>query len=208
MASHVLAFTVLVAVLVAVPGPAVVLTMKNALVRGRPAAVATACGVLVADLIWATASVAGLTALLAASDTAFALVRVAGALYLLYLAGKLIFSKGLPLTQPSAEGSPRSGGLLRGFREGLLCDLSNPKTVLVFASVIPQFLSATSSPLEGLLLGVIFAGLGFGSLLVYAVVFGAARSLVSNARFTRNLLRGSGAALGIFGVALLRESPA
>ncbi|WP_051133650.1 LysE family translocator [Nocardia paucivorans] len=208
MAAHLLAFAVLAAVLVAVPGPAVILTIKNALVRGRPAAVATACGVLAADLAWATASVAGLTALLAASDVAFGLVRTAGALYLLYLAVKLIFSRGLPVTQPSAENTSQHRGLLRGFREGLLCDLSNPKTVLVFASVIPQFLAQADSSLEGLLLGVIFATLGFCSLLVYAVMFGAARSLVSNARLTRNLMRGSGAALGVFGVALLSESSA
>ncbi|NKY88220.1 LysE family translocator [Nocardia veterana] len=206
MASHLLAFTALAALLVVIPGPAVVLTMKNALVRGRPAAVATACGVLAADLVWAMASVAGLTALLAASHTAFGLVRIAGAAYLLYLAVKLVLTKELPVPQQTSSG--QQGGLLRGFREGLLCDLSNPKTVLVFASVIPQFLAEAGSSLDGFLLGVVFAGLGFCSLLGYAFLFGATRSLVSNARLTRNLLRAGGAALGGFGVALLNESRA
>ncbi|WP_157163571.1 LysE family translocator [Nocardia aobensis] len=200
-----MAFTALAALLVAIPGPAAILTSKNAVIRGRPAAIATACGVLAADLIWAMASVAGLTGLLAASHTAFELIRVAGATYLFYLAVRLVFSKGFSVEQTSAA-SLRPGGLIRGFREGLLCDLSNPKTVLVFASVIPQFLGETNPAVDGLFLGVIFAALGFCSLLSYAFLFGGTHFLISNAKLTRNLMRGSGAALGLFGVALLNES--
>ncbi len=95
----------------------------------------------------------------------------------------------------------------RAFGEGFLCDLSNPKTVLVYASVIPQFLNASSSGSDAFALGVIFAALGFSVSVVYALVFGAARTLLSKGRVMRNVLRGSGGILVLFGVGLLVERP-
>jgi len=95
----------------------------------------------------------------------------------------------------------------RAFGEGFLCDLSNPKTVLVYASVIPQFLTASNSPSGAFVLGVIFALLGFLSLLVYALVFSAAGAFLSNGRLMRNLLRGSGGILVFCGAGLLLDRP-
>jgi threonine/homoserine/homoserine lactone efflux protein len=211
MLSNLLAFTVIAIVLVAIPGPAVVLTLKNALLRGRTAALAIAFGVLVADLVWAMATAAGLTALLVSSQIAFDIVRVVGALYLLYLGVRLALSRDLSFLDSAAHASAsgdRRGNLLRSFREGLLCDLSNPKTMIVFASVIPQFLGNASHPGEAFVLGVAFAVLGMCSLLVYAMVFGTARRAVKDTRIVRALLRGSGAVLGVFGVGLLAETSA
>ncbi|WP_282778038.1 LysE family translocator [Nocardia sp. CC201C] len=208
---NLLAFTAVAVLLVAIPGPAVVLTLKSALLRGRQAAFGVAFGVLVADLVWAMATAAGLTALLVSSQIAFDIVRVVGALYLLYLGVRLALSRNLAVlgsaTQARTE-TDRRGGLLRSFREGLLCDLSNPKTMMVFASVIPQFLSNTSHPGEAFVLGLAFAVVGLCSLLVYAMVFGTARRAVKNTRVTRALLRGSGGVLGLFGVGLLAETSA
>jgi len=204
--AHLLAFAGLCAVLVAIPGPAVVLVMKSAVARGRRTALVTAAGVFVADLIWVLASVVGLTALLVSSQTAFEVLRYAGAAYLLYLGVRLLLTRDVD----SLRGSVTLPSVTwrRAFTEGLLCDLSNPKTLIVFASVIPQFLAVGSSgPLDALVLGVVFAVLGFGSLLIYSVVFGAARGLVSQARVFRAVMRGGGALLAAFGVALVVEQP-
>ncbi|HCB06982.1 MAG TPA: LysE family translocator [Nocardioides sp.] len=206
MPAHLLAFAGLCAVLVAIPGPAVVLVMKSAVARGRRTALVTAAGVFVADLIWVLASVVGLTALLVSSQTAFEVLRYAGAAYLLYLGVRLLLTRDVD----SLRGSVTLPSVTwrRAFTEGLLCDLSNPKTLIVFASVIPQFLAVGSSgPLDALVLGVVFAVLGFGSLLIYSVVFGAARGLVSQARVFRAVMRGGGALLAAFGVALVVEQP-
>lgn len=205
MVQNLLAFTALAVVLVAIPGPAVLLTLKNTLLHGRAAALGIAFGVLVADLVWAMATAAGLTAVLVSSQVAFDIVRIGGALYLLYLGVRLALSRDLQRLDLAAHpASP--GGVLRSFREGLLCDLSNPKTMIVFASVIPQFLGSASHPSETFLLGVAFAILGMCSLLVYATLFGTARRAVTNPRITRALLRGSGGVLGLFGIGLLTEN--
>jgi threonine/homoserine/homoserine lactone efflux protein len=204
--AHLLAFAGLCAVLVAIPGPAVVLVMKSAVARGRRTALVTAAGVFVADLVWVLASVVGLTALLVSSQTAFEVLRYAGAAYLLYLGVRLLLTRDVDSLRGPA-GLPRVTWR-RAFTEGLLCDLSNPKTLIVFASVIPQFLAVGSSgPLDALVLGVVFAVLGLGSLLAYTVVFGAARGLVSRARVFRAVMRGGGAVLAAFGVGLVLEQP-
>lgn len=213
MTSHVVAFAALAAVLVVVPGPAVLLVLKSAVLRGRCSAVVTAFGVLVADLIWATASILGLTALLVSSQLAFDLVRVAGAAYLVYLGAGLLLRPSVggavPGSGPSAEriGPGPTVGRRRAFVEGLVNDLSNPKTVIVYASVIPQFLGPSGTPLDLFVLGLVFAVLGFVSLLAYALVFGAARGLLARGRLMRTLMRVSGAVLVGFGAGLLIERP-
>ena len=206
MPPHLLAFAGLAAVLVAIPGPAVVLVMKSAVARGRRTAIVTALGVLAADLVWVLASVVGLTALLVSSRTAFEVLRYAGAAYLLYLGVRLLLTRDVDALRGSV--ALPTVTWRRAFVEGLLCDLSNPKTLIVFASVIPQFLAVGSSgPLDALVLGVVFAVLGFGSLLVYAAVFGVARGLVSRTRVFRAVMRGGGALLAAFGVGLVVEQP-
>jgi threonine/homoserine/homoserine lactone efflux protein len=207
-----LAFAALSAVLIAIPGPAVILVLKSAMLRGRASATVTALGVLTADLVWATASMVGLTALLVSSQVAFDAIRVAGAGYLIYLGVRLLRTRTFDPTDGSGAaldpGSPSSRvNRGRAFAEGFLNDLSNPKTVLVYASVIPQFLAGGSSPVDALVLGLVFALLGFASLLVYALVFGAAGTVLRNQRLMRNVLRGSGGVLVLFGAGLLVERP-
>jgi threonine/homoserine/homoserine lactone efflux protein len=206
-AETVLAFAAMSAVLVAIPGPAVILVLKNAMLRGRGSAVVTALGVLVADLIWATASVVGLIAVLVSSQVAFDAVRVAGAAYLIYLGVRLLRTREFNVSVDAEPGQPKNVSPGRAFGEGFVCDLSNPKTVLVYASVIPQFLNAYSAGSDAFVLGVVFATLGFASSVVYALVFGTARTWLSKGRIMRNVLRGSGGILVFFGVGLLVERP-
>lgn len=221
MGTHPLAFLGLVAVLVVVPGPAVVLIMKNAVLRGRGPAVLTAVGVLTADLVWMLTSAAGVTAVLVSYQPAFEALRYAGAAYLAFLGLRLIFSRHDDLLAPgSAPAVPETAGAVasgevasgrvpvtrrRAFIEGLLCDLSNPKTLLVFTSVIPQFLAPGSGVTTTVLLGLTFAVLGFVSLLLYTVLLGGARATVRRPRFARGLLRTGGAVLVAFGAGLVLE---
>ncbi len=79
--------------------------------------------------------------------------------------------------------------------------------MLVYASVIPQFLTASSSASDAFVLGVVFALLGFFSLLSYALVFSAAGTFLTNRRLVRNVLRGSGGILVFFAPGLLAERP-
>ncbi|WP_409465687.1 LysE family translocator [Amycolatopsis sp. GA6-003] len=206
--SSIVAFSALSVLLVLIPGPAVMLVLKSAVARGRGPALLTALGVLAADLVWAGASVAGLTALLVSSQVAFDVVRYLGAAYLIFLGAKLLVTRAAAGPDVAALSTGRPRGGWRAFREGLLSDLSNPKTVIVFTSVIPQFLHQGAHPADTLVLGSAFAVIGFLSLTGYALVFSSAAKLLRNARVTRAILRAGGAILAAFGVGLALERPA
>ena len=177
--SHYFAFVARVAVLVLIPGPAVILIMQKAVMTGYRGALRVAAGVLAADLVWAAAAAAaGVSAVIVASEPAFLALRFAGAAYLIYLGARLLLTPKDKLLPAAAAGEKDEtaawAGRPRAFRQGFLCDMTNPKTLLVFTSVMPQFIPAGSSPLGPALLGVTFAVLGFASLTVYSLVLGRA----------------------------------
>ncbi len=200
MLTEVLMFAGVAALLVLVPGPAVTLIMKNTVLHGARHALGTALGVFTADLIWAGASILGLTAVIVASGPAFLVVKLAGAAYLVYLGVRLLTRR----DDDSGTGPLRGGGRRpRAFREGFLCDMANPKTVLVYASIIPQFVQpGAGAALHVAVLGVTFAVVGLVGLAVYTLLFTAARSLMVRSRVRRWMTRVSGAILTTFGIGL------
>ena len=199
-------FALLAVVLVAIPGPAVTLVMKQSLMRGRREALKTAAGVFSADLFWVAASIVGLTAVIVASQPVFQAIRILGAVYLCWLGATLLFRRRRSSGATSSDEEPVRRLRLSPFAEGVMCDLSNPKTLLVFTSVIPQFLPTDGgSVVQATVLGVTFAALGFGSLVVYALVFGRVGLAGLESRIGDTILRSSGAVLVFFGVRLALE---
>ena len=207
MFSHLVSFTALAAVLVAIPGPAVMLIMRSAVLHGRRAATLIAFGVFSGDLVWIAASVTGLTAVLVASRPAFEALRYAGAAYLIYLGLRLLIqgsSKADP-TQGEQPATRAGRASQRGYVQGALCELTNPKTLLVFTSVIPQFAPARPGVFDLALFGALFAVLGLLSLLTYASVLGGTHRFVRHKKLTDVLTRAAGAALAGFGIDLAAD---
>lgn len=216
MLNHWLPFIGLVAVLVAIPGPAVILAIRTALMRGTGTALRVSLGAFIGDLVWVAAAVFGVTTLLVSSQIAFDILRWAGAAYLVYLGVRLIRTRrGANLTMvvgSSDESSvdddqaPEPRRLLRHpLVEGMVIELSNPKTLLVFTSVIPQFLPHDADSFDVAMLGVTFALLGLTSMSVYSVLMGATRKAVKKSGATHRLLRLSGGILVAFGIRLVLE---
>jgi threonine/homoserine/homoserine lactone efflux protein len=202
---NLLGFASLAAVLVAIPGPAVTLVMKRSVVSGRRQATKTALGVMSGDLFWMTSSVVGLTAVIVASQPLFQAIRLLGAAYLCWLGATLLFRRRAGDDTPAALDSPRRLRL-GAFAEGAIAELSNPKALLVFTSVIPQFLPAGGGhPFQVALLGTTFAIVGFAALMAYATVFSKIGLAGLNTRIGDTLLRIGGAILIIFGIRLATE---
>ena len=164
-----LLFAATAAALVAIPGPNIVYIVARSIDGGRRAGVASAHGVETATLVHVTAAAAGLSALLASSATAFAIVKSAGAAYLLYLAVRTLMAPDGPEAPPPAP-SPR-----RIFASGVLVNLLNPKVALFFLALLPQFVDPHAGPAwsQILLLGAILAAIGLASDLLYALGAGA-----------------------------------
>jgi threonine efflux protein len=120
------------------PGPDTLAVVSTSLARSRAAGIAVAIGCAVATLIWASASLTGLSILFERAQWLYHLIRLAGAIYLIVLGGLLIRSawagrSGSPHGEIDAGARPL--GRWRAFRLGLLTDLSNPKAAAFFASL-------------------------------------------------------------------------
>ncbi|MBG9387102.1 LysE family translocator [Caenimonas aquaedulcis] len=132
-----LLYVVAVALLIVTPGPTMLMCMTNALNHGPRRAMTSVAGAVTAVLGVMVLSAMGLGALLAASETAFTIAKVAGAAYLVWL-GIKTFRSDAVLKTGEAGGAPRAHSF---YMQGFLVGASNPKAVLFFAAFFPQFLN-------------------------------------------------------------------
>jgi threonine/homoserine/homoserine lactone efflux protein len=154
--------------LLAVPGPAVIYVVTRSLDQGRRAGIVSMLGVETGTFAYALAAAAGLTGLIAASETGFAVVRYAGAAYLVYLGAQRLLGR-----EQRHERS--SGARSRLFVRGVLVQLLNPKIAIFFLAFLPQFVDAARGPIAAqiLVLGTIFTALAVLSDGAYVLLAGA-----------------------------------
>ncbi|WP_370024106.1 LysE family translocator [Planotetraspora sp. GP83] len=176
--------------LLLVPGPAVVYIVTRSVAQGRTAGLVSVLGVHAGSLVHIAAAALGISALLAASATAFALVKYLGAAYLVYLGVRKLLHRG-DAESPEVRHASRS----RLFGEGFVVNVLNPKTAIFFLAFLPQFADPSRGPImpQIVLLGAIWVVLGMASDGTYAVLSSAlAGRLRSSARARRRLDVGSG----------------
>jgi threonine/homoserine/homoserine lactone efflux protein len=132
----VLAFLGISLVVIMTPGQDTALTIRNTLAGGRRNGLQTALGVSCGQVVWALAASTGLAALLAASEPAFDAIRLAGAAYLIVL-GALALRDAIRGVSEASAAAPIAGRA-RGFRQGLVSNLGNPKMAVFFTGLLPQ----------------------------------------------------------------------
>ena len=170
---QVLAFALVAAVVTITPGADTLLVVRNALRGGRRDGIVTAVGIGCGLYFHALLSAIGVSAILAHSAQAFLALRIAGALYLAWLGFQSLRAgiRGAPAAAIPDE-RPATVTLARCFREGLLTNLLNPKVIVFYLALLPQFLSPLDPVLaKSLLLAAIhFAeGLAWLSVVAWAV---------------------------------------
>jgi threonine/homoserine/homoserine lactone efflux protein len=137
--SNLLLFASIIVFLALTPGPDVIYIMTRGIAQGRKAALFSTAGICIGYLVYTTLAALGLSALLQSSALAFEIVRYAGAIYLVYLGIRTLMSKqGGPLRLRAVN--PASHG--RILQQGILTSMLNPKGILVFAALLPQFVNA------------------------------------------------------------------
>ena len=184
-ASLAVAYVLACLVLAATPGADMALFLSRTLAGGRAQGFAAQAGASVGLVVHTFAAALGLSALLAASAEAYEAVKIAGALYLLWLAFRAIrHGSALKL---KADASAR-GGLRGAFMNGLLINLTNPKIVLFFVTFLPQFISASDPHASAKLFAL---GLGFIAITtaVNAIVILVAGRFVAAAKRNPRALR-------------------
>lgn len=167
-----IAFSGAALLLLIVPGPAVMYIVTRSATHGRTAGLVSVLGIHVGTLVHVVAAVVGLSAVLAASATAFTAVKLAGAAYLIWLGVQTLRASGDGIG-PAVDGVA-SASLRRVFVDGIVLNILNPKTALFFLSFVPQFIDAGSPATAGqlLLLSAIFIGLGLVTDGAYALAGG------------------------------------
>ena len=172
------------------PGPAVLFVTTQSAWRGRSAGIRAAGGIATANIVFWVLSALGLAAAIAASETAFAILKWAGTFYLTWLGIRAITgSLGRVETVMS-----RADGHAHPYRDGLLVGLSNPKGLLFFLALLPQFIDpARPAPQQILILAATSVLIDFPTNAAYALAVGQMRGLVRRTHIARWLERGVGA---------------
>jgi threonine/homoserine/homoserine lactone efflux protein len=178
------------------PGADTALVVRTALVAGAAPARRTALGTVSGLMVWGAASACGIAAVLNASAEAYTTVKLAGAAYLIWLGIQAIRQAG----EHEPAGGARSGS---PFRQGLLCNLLNPKAGVFFTALLPQFVSPQDPALAvSLLLTAIAAVTSLMWLTVYATLVPRAGDVLRRPPVRRALDRVTGTVLIGLGVRL------
>ena len=193
-------FVALAVVIIVTPGPDTALTIRNTLIGGRPAGIATAVGVALGQTTWSIATSAGVSALIAAAEPAFIALKLAGAAYLIFLGAQSLWSalrRETERSHPIAERRPRGSAL----RQGVISNLTNPKMAVFFPSLLPQFVSPGAASFAMLLaLGLLFCCMTLIWLAGYAFAVARAGDVLRRSRVRRAIEGATGAVLVAFGV--------
>lgn len=193
---QVLAFAGVALVLSVTPGPDMALVLRNSLRGGRPAAFRTILGVGFGLLGWAAATASGVAAVLAASSTAFTVLKIAGGAYLVFLGIQTL----LALRRGESRAVATTGPTGSPFRQGLVTNLLNPKLAVFFTTLMPQFISEGDPVFaKSMLLAGVFVAIGMTWLVVYAYAVG---TVARSRRFRRVVEAISGVVLIALGARL------
>jgi threonine/homoserine/homoserine lactone efflux protein len=197
--AQIAAFLAVSALVIVTPGQDTALTVRNTLFGGPSAGVLTALGVATGQAIWTLATGIGVGALLVASQPAFLALKIAGGAYLVVLGAQALWSALRP-KPVMVERRARPRG--RAFRQGLLSNLGNPKMLVFFTSLLPQFGHSAAGLIA---LGLVFSSLTAIWLSGYALAVARAGDALRRGRLRRVLDAVTGCLLVALGLRLAAE---
>ncbi len=200
----------LAALLIAVsPGPGIFYVAARSLAGGRDEGLASSLGTGPGGLVHVTAGAAGVSALVLASAEAFTLLKIAGAIYLVWLGIKTVREAGREAgreAEIAIDMRAEPTGARRAFREGIVVEALNPKTAAFFLAFLPQFVDPAAGPvwLQFLLLGLVSVALNTAVDVGVAVMAARARSMaVARPSLLKRLRQGAGLGIASLGLALV-----
>ena len=196
-------YVLTVASLCATPGPAVLFVLSQAIQRGTSKSVWATVGILSANAAYFVLSATSLGAILVASYRLFLVIKWLGAAYLIYLGLRCFFGRSSLHTLPNLGDSRIAEW--RIWRDGFIVQGANPKALVFFTAILPQFIDINHSVAsQVLILGVSSIVVEFFILLIYGQLAGKALSAANNSRFEKVTNRASGALLTGAGLGIAR----
>lgn len=172
------AFLITSLIVILIPGTGVIYTISTGIMEGKRMGVYAAVGCTAGIIPHLCVSIVFSSLLIQMDDTVFMIIKIAGALYLLYLGAGMIFSK----SSLDFETATAERNFSRIIRRGILINLLNPKLTLFFLSLLPQYLvpNTVDYALQSLLLGCVFMLLTLVVFIGYGVLAGTAKALLTD----------------------------
>lgn len=187
--------------LIVSPGPDIALVTRNSVQAGRRAGLVTSLGTSTGLAVHGIAAVLGVSAILATSPTAFAVVKFAGAAYLTYLGARTLWS--LVRERDTGAGPAVLSERLSPFPQGVLTNVLNPKVAVFFITFLPQFVApGDSAALKTLSLALAFVAMALTWLLVYVSLLHTLGGWLERPRVRRTIETVMGCALVLLGLRL------
>jgi threonine/homoserine/homoserine lactone efflux protein len=209
--SHLVAFAVVGLLGPMIPGPDLMIVIRNALC-GRRLGWATAAGIASGLCVHVTLAAIGISAIVLASATAFTVVKVVGAVYLGYLGLRALMSaikhgeSVTPIGDKSRLGMAKPDRLSSAYRQGLLTNVLNPKVVLFFMSIVPQFVpKGRSFPEWMVAYGALQVVEAFTWFCLVTAAVNVLRKFLSRPKVARGIEGSAGIAFLGFGTRLVLE---
>lgn len=197
------AFVLASFVLLVIPGPTIIMVISQALAHGRTVALASVLGVGLGDLMAATLSIIGVGTILAASATAFLMIKWVGAAYLIWIGVKIWQTPVTPFAE-ATRSNDKPAATPWVFRDAFLVTLFNPKGIVFFVAFVPQFINADRAfAPQASTFVVTFVLLGMVNAAAYAVLAGAARNWMRRPKVLRYVTRAGSTMLVSAGLASL-----
>ena len=192
---NVAAFVVASVVIILIPGPSVLFVIGRSIALGRRAGVLSVIGNALGTVPAVVAVAFGVGAIVASSVVAFTVLKVVGALYLVYLGVQAIRHRNDGVERTSTS----SGGTARLLRQGFLVGLTNPKTIAFFVAVLPQFVDPAAGSVwaQLLVLGLLFQTLAVVCDSAWALAAGTARAWFATSPRRMATLSGTGGVMMI-----------
>jgi threonine/homoserine/homoserine lactone efflux protein len=196
---HLIGFTLASLVIIVIPGPGVLFVVGRALAHGRRTAFVTAGGHAVGNYAVAACVAVGLGTLLQRSAEVFTAVKLAGALYLVFLGVQAVRHRHSLASAMSSAAGATAGW--RALRDGFIVGVTNPKSFILFGAILPQFVDrgAGNVPAQMLLLGLISVGIGLASDVTWGLAASTVRAWFARSPRRYALVGGAGG-LAMIGV--------
>ena len=192
--------------LLAIPGPAVLYVVTRSIEMGRAGGIASVAGITTGTFVYVSLATAGLSSLILAPKPVFDAVKYVGAAYLIFLGIRRLLTR--TADEAEVERAPRT--LRRAYTQGVVVNLTNPKTIVFIFAFLPQFVNTGAQHvwLQVLVLGLTFVCLGFTSDCIWAFVAGTVADRLRGSRAIARFQRWFGGSILVgLGIAAAVWSP-
>jgi len=200
-----IAFSLTAFALVVTPGPDTMLILHRSTVDGKAFGLATVAGVQVGLIFHTLLAIFGVSVLIASSPVLFKGIALMGSLYLLWLASQSIRNSSsktgekIDITRPTK---------LKAFMDSMLCNILNPKVILMYLALMPNFIKIELGNLEQqlLLLGLIMISINIGWQVPLSIVASTASRFLKNPQVKRNIDVAAGVTLTLFAILMFYDN--